>query len=194
MNSKRLKKDNKGIAGVVIALIVVVILIGVAFAAYVVVGYDPDDGDDHNAPPIDPDEEDPIIGYLDISAILHFENPNWGDGASKRNIEDDSVTCTMTNISAPGMSFLDKLMKMLSVDDDDFVVSYEVRCPTLYGDDVIFSGDSKFNMRIAEGDTEHHTVHFTTAGIRYHAPYVIAIEFYWSDGGLIDSMTKTFNV
>lgn len=180
---KKLKKDMGGstllIMVGVIAVIVVLLLAAFTFLALGKDEIAPDQDRDGNGKP------DPIIGYIDVSALVEFDNRNWFT----------QQTRSMPSLNAefvPGSNYQLNIFKNLAFwngAEEQWTVKFKVS--TDYSATTM-SDSVSFTMKVGANSLASKTISSdTTFYVRYNGTYKVTAILVGENGTEIDRQTTT---
>lgn len=184
-------KDRTGVIGAVTAVLIIVLIAALVCVAYMALAYEP-----NTSSPKQPDvdlngdgEEDPIIGYLQITIEMEMDNSAWLGGFDQ-SIEGVSATLVDT---PPSMSMLGNFLSLFET-DQDMKLTVRVTMPSL--DQIIMTesqGTITWHYEIPGSTTRTDYQEICTGGIRYRGAYVIEVALYNEDGQ-VDQETMTVTI
>jgi hypothetical protein len=185
---KRIWKDRQGVIAPLTAVLVIILVIALAGMAYLALAEtDPADGDDQEDEDLNgDDEEDPIIGFIEIAVKVKVYNPAW-----KPSDTNDDVVFTIENVD---VSLIDELPTMSIWDGMEFWDGEEnlklvctLKFPA-YSQTLIKNAGHEWiqeyeGVGMMEAKTvTHHDENFYSGGIRYHGSYELELVLYEFDG------------
>lgn len=182
---KRFKNDRSGASPLIIigAVAAVIIVLLAAFTFLVAGGGGKGTEEFENK---DPSKPDPIIGYIDITATVKFDNRNWFTGQVRTldGLQASFVSGTYNNYD---LSFLDGLA-FWSGADEDFTVEFIVT-----SDYTTQSITDKVTTKIHVDGNSVTTKNISpdkTIYVKYHGTYTVKAILYDKNGDVIGRDSK----